>query len=296
MRIYSFEHHQQPRLGAEINRQLIDLTVAYEASRDPEDLQEKRLSRMPTDLLSLVRLGDLGKQAMAEAFAFACKRRAVPVGEQLLYPVDAVDIRVPIRRPGKVLCFDSGAVGDRDQRRGRWVVKFSSALIATEQAIRKPRGVSQLQCTPHLAAIIGRRMRHISADEALADVFGFTLLNDVSAPDPKVGNPEGIMDRNFDTFCPIGPCVITPEELLPGAGVAGRVTVNGKETAKFVGQNCIDRLGAAIRELSKAMTLEPGDMVATNLFEPGAMMVETGDRIAIEVDRLGMLGNPVTSE
>lgn len=295
MRVYSFKHNQQPKLGAEFKGQLIDLAVAYEAIRDPEHLQQ-RLPQIPADLLSLVRMGELGKAAITEAFTFASKRRAIPVGEQLLHPLDSVIIRVPIRRPGKILCFDSGAVGFHENRGVRCIVKFASALIGPDEFICKPRNVVQIRSRPHLAALIGRKMRNVSTKDALEDVFGITLLNDISACDPSFGIEQSIIAHNFDTFCPIGPCVVTPEEIMERGSAAGRMRKNGEEIGTFEVQSCVDRLKSTLSLLSTTMTFEPGDIVATPLSETAAMILEPGERISIAIDGIATLENPIALE
>src|SRR5687768_10817262 len=106
MKLYTFELGQQRRLGAEWQGQLVDLAVAYEAATALQPPQPNRLRAFPADMLTFLRIGAPAIEAAVEAMAFVKKRRAAPVGEQILYPIDAVNLRAPILRPGKIICCE----------------------------------------------------------------------------------------------------------------------------------------------------------------------------------------------
>lgn len=285
VKLYSFEINRMRRIGAEVSGQLIDLNTAYEvlagAQANPPPPRA-----LPADLNSLVRLGSAGLEAVAQAVAHAKRRPAIPVGMELVYPFDAVRILAPLR-PGKIL------VSPRDSKRGgegcaepSFFAKLPNSVVGPGEPIVKPRRIEQLDCEAGLAAVIGRRMKGVSEDEAARSVFGYTILQDVSA---REGGQ--ILGRNFDTFCPLGPCVVTAEELPEVGNLRWRSMVNGSEVRSGLAGDGEWSLAKLLSWLSEFMTLEPGDVVSAGT--GGSVAVVQGDLLESEIEGIGRLTNPV---
>ncbi|TLN15423.1 fumarylacetoacetate hydrolase family protein, partial [bacterium] len=178
--------------------------------------------------------------------------------------------------------------------------KFPSSIIAHQEAIRfDPALTDQVDWEAELGVIIGRRARHVKRADALSYVFGYTPLNDVSARDLQFGDRQWVRGKSLDTFCPFGPAITTadeitdPQELRISSRVNG-VTMQNSSTAEMIFP--VDELVAF---LSNAFTLEPGDVIATGtpdgvgVFRNPKVFLHNGDVVEIEIEKLGILSNPV---
>ena len=289
MKLYTFEVNKQRRIGAEADGLLVDLAIVYEASaRTPKP---GRLRAIPREMLSFIRLGPLALEAARDAIGYLKKRPAVPVGEQLAYPFEAVKILAPIERPGKIL----GSLEQSTRDESSFFAKIPSAVIGPGESIIQPRLSERLDCGLHVAAVIGRRMKHTPEPEVMSSIFGYTLLHDVSAHDFQFERNRYTLAKNFDTFCPIGPCLVTANEIQNGANAQLRTYLNGKLQQSCTVADLISHFPRLLSFLSKGMTLEPGDIVST-CAPGGSISMQRGDTVAGEIDGIGRLENPVIAE
>ena len=161
-------------------------------------------------------------------------------------------------------------------------------------SIIKPRLVGQLDANPHIAAVIGRRMKSIAEAEVESAIFGYTMLNSISARDARfAGNPT--LAQNFDSFCPLGPCIATSDELQTAAHL--HVRLNGALITSTAMADCLRSLQRVVQSVSQFMTLEPGDIIgAPCIADGGGLSLKVGDTVALEIDGLGRLENPVAAE
>ncbi|HEX7858946.1 MAG TPA: fumarylacetoacetate hydrolase family protein [Verrucomicrobiae bacterium] len=289
MKLYTFELGQQRRLGAEWQAQLVDLAVAYEAAAAMQPPQPNRLRVFPGDMLTFLRIGAPAIEAAAEAMAFVKKRRAAPVGEQILYPIDAVKLRAPVLRPGKIICCEvNGNSNGADDP--SFYLKVASAIIGPGESILKLSDVGELTFNPHLAVLMRARLKNRSEDEVLSSIFGYTLLNDFTATKAAGKELPPLIAKNFDAFCPLGPCLVTTNELSITPTIQIHTTVNGSEKSLDA---CTFPVARTLSFLSRIMTLEPGDIVSFGLKRGQGFTVKAGDVIAIEVEGLGRLENQI---
>ncbi len=168
-------------------------------------------------------------------------------------------------------------------------LKPSSAVIASGEAIVYPRGVTRMDPEAELGVVIGRRARALGESEAMACVAGLTCFNDVSARNYQKQDGQWTRAKGFDTFAPVGPWVavgLAPDQLEVTCRVNGGVRQRG-DTADL-----LFPVPALIAFISRVMTLEPGDIIATGT-PAGIAPVEVGDRIEIEVAGIGVLENRV---
>jgi 2-keto-4-pentenoate hydratase/2-oxohepta-3-ene-1,7-dioic acid hydratase in catechol pathway len=168
-------------------------------------------------------------------------------------------------------------------------LKPVSALIASGEAIRYPHGVTRLDPEAELAVVIGRRTRGVSEHEAMDHVAGFTCFNDVSARNYQRQDGQWTRAKGFDTFAPVGPWItvgLAPDQLDVTCRVNGETRQHG-HTAQL-----LFPVPALIQFISRVMTLEPGDVIATGT-PAGIAPVQVGDRIEIEVSGVGVLENHV---
>ena len=309
MKLYTFEVGGQRRVGAEWDQQLVDLAATYNAFLSASEARAGQLRAIPTEMLSLVRLGSLGMEATQEAIGFIKKRPAVPVGEQLVYPFDAVKVLAPIPRPGKILCSGINYRGHKEENPEAkmptepfFFSKLPSAVIGPGQPIVKPRMTEQLDYEVEFAVVIGKRMKNTPEAEVMGSVFGYTVLHDVSARDVQFKDNQITLGKNFDTFCPLGPCIVTADELTQPANVRLKSTLNGKVMQDGTTADWVFSLPRLLSFLSSVMTLEPGDVMSTGtpagvgVFRKPPIFMQPGDVVSVEVEGIGRLENPVVAE
>ncbi len=170
--------------------------------------------------------------------------------------------------------------------------KPPSAVLAPGQPIVKPRGLVRLDPEGEMALVIGRRARRVSEAEALAHVAGVTAFNDVSARDWQKSDSQWSRAKGSDTFAPFGPCIalgLDPRDLALELSVNGNVRQHARTSEMHFGPAFI------VHYLSRFVTLEPGDVIATGT-PAGIAPIEPGDIVAITVEGVGTLVNPVAAE
>ncbi len=178
--------------------------------------------------------------------------------------------------------------------------KFPSSIIGPDEAIEfDPKLTNQVDWEAELGVIIGKRARRVSRDEALSYVFGYTPLNDVSARDLQFGDKQWVRGKSLDTFCPIGPAITTADEIPNPQALRICSRVNGAMMQNSTTAEMIFPVDELVAYLSNAFTLEPGDIIATGtpdgvgVFRNPKVFLQNGDRVEIEIEKLGVLSNPV---
>jgi 2-keto-4-pentenoate hydratase/2-oxohepta-3-ene-1,7-dioic acid hydratase in catechol pathway len=178
--------------------------------------------------------------------------------------------------------------------------KFSSALSGPGDPIRWSRALTDsVDYEAELAVVIGRRARAVSEDDALLHVFGYTCLNDVSARDLQFRDGQWVRGKSLDTFCPIGPCIVTADEIGDPQSLRVRCEVGAETLQDASTSDMIFSVRKLISFLSNAFTLEPGDLLATGTppgvgwFRTPPRVLQNGDRVTVTIERIGALSNVV---
>jgi 2-keto-4-pentenoate hydratase/2-oxohepta-3-ene-1,7-dioic acid hydratase in catechol pathway len=160
-----------------------------------------------------------------------------------------------------------------------------------------PELTSQVDYEAELAVIIGRRARNVAVSDALDHVLGYTCLNDVSARDLQFGDGQWTRGKSLDTFCPMGPALVTADEVGDPGDLAIRCTVNGEPVQDARTSAMYFGVAEIISFCSTSFTLEPGDVIATGtpggvgVFRDPPRFLADGDRIVVEIERIGRLEN-----
>jgi len=216
-------------------------------------------------------------------------------------PSDGEWTLLPPSTPSKIVCVglnyrahvaESATVvpgGGEVPKEPLLFLKPPSAVIASGEAIRYPKGVTRLDPEAELAVVIGRRARAVPESEAMSYVAGLTCFNDVSARNFQRQDGQWTRAKGFDTFAPFGPWLATrrgPE------GLRVECRVNGERRQQGNTSDLLFPIPILIAHISRIMTLEPGDVIATGT-PAGIAPVEPGDRIEIEVEGIGVLTNTV---
>lgn len=306
MKLYSVQMEGRYSIGLEHKGQLIDLLGAYRLMISAKGPKAGLPAALPPSMLSYLRL-DPDLIAAKETATFVARRPAVPVGERIFFTFDEVKLLPPIARPGKILCFDQHHCEKFAQNGGEILseephlfTKLPSSVIGPEQQIELPTACQQVDYSAELAIIIGKRMRQTNADQVMQCIAGYTLLNDVFAPNSSLTN-QTTLNKNFDTFCPTGPCIATKEELPNPEALRLISRVNGEVIQEGLMADWISPLPKLLEFLAARITLEPGDIISigrqTGIGHAKKVPVnlKIGDIVEIEAGAIGLLCNSIAA-
>jgi len=203
-------------------------------------------------------------------------------------------------RPSKIVCVGrnyrehAAELGNAVPGEPLLFFKPPSSLLAPGSEIRRPKLSQRVDFEGELAVVIGKKGYKLGADEDVRPyILGYTCLNDVTARDLQNKDGQWTRAKGFDTFCPVGPLVT--DEIDPWTGVGVETRVNGVVRQQGNTRDFIFSLDVMIRYISEAMTLVPGDVIATGT-PSGVGPVVAGDLIEVSVEGVGTLKNPVVDE
>ena len=283
MRIATFEQDGVCRVGIVHDDGIVDLS--------------RVAPNLPSTTLGLL---EAGPAALRDAAA------AADGAERL--PLEKVTLQAPIARPPKF--FGVGLnyadhVAESGLERPKHPTIFnkqSTCVTGPGSPIQRPRVSTALDYEGELGFVIGRRCRHVARDDAREVIAGYVVVNDVSVRDWQLRVPTWTMGKSFDTHGPMGPWLVTPDELPDPHALRLRTWVNGELRQESNTKQLIFDCFTLVEHLSTAFTLEPGDVVATGTpggvgmaMKPPRLLVP-GDVVKIEIEGIGALENPVIDE
>jgi 5-carboxymethyl-2-hydroxymuconate isomerase len=212
----------------------------------------------------------------------------------------------PLKSPSKIACVGlnyhdhARETGMAAPERPLIFAKFPSSLVGPGAAIEWPEGLTeQVDWEVELAVVIGRRTRHVSESEALDVIFGYTAANDVSARDLQFADQQWVRAKSIDSFCPLGPVIVTPDEFGDPQDKRLVTRVNGETMQDSTTAEMIFSVAEIVSFLSRACTLEPGDLILTGTpwgvggFRDPPVFLKPGDTVEVEVEDVGVLANNV---
>jgi len=260
-----------------------------------------------TSVIDVSSVGTLQDVVAGGPSALAAIKAAAAKGTK--QPLSAVKAALPIARPGKFLCIGlnyalhAAEGGHATPTYPALFPRFPSSLVAAGEPVIRPKVSIQLDYECELTIVVGKGGRHIPESKALDHVFGYTLFNDVSVRDFQRKGAQWTPGKNFDGTGPLGPVVVTADELPAGAsGLRIQTRVNGEVMQDSNTSDMIFSTARIIAILSEFMTLEPGDLIATgtpsgvaHARKPPAWM-KGGDKVEVEVEKIGILANPIVDE
>jgi 2-keto-4-pentenoate hydratase/2-oxohepta-3-ene-1,7-dioic acid hydratase in catechol pathway len=223
-------------------------------------------------------------------------------------PMSSVKITAPILRPPKIICV---GLNYRDHAEESNMpipsiptifCKFATAIIGSGDPIVLPRKSTQPDYEAEFAFVIGKGGRHIAGADWQKHVAGYMNLNDVSARDIQLATSQWVMGKNFDTFCPMGPYLVTADEIADPHNLDIRLTIHGEVLQSSNTKHLIFRIPDLIEYLSSIFTLEVGDVISTGtpagvgFARKPPRHLAPGDEVIVEVEGLGQLHNPVIDE
>jgi 2-keto-4-pentenoate hydratase/2-oxohepta-3-ene-1,7-dioic acid hydratase in catechol pathway len=222
-------------------------------------------------------------------------------------PAVAGELAAPLR-PGKIVAIGLNYLDHiRESNLPRppqplVFAKFPSSVTGPSDPIVIDAGLTQqVDWEVELGVIVGRRMRHVAVRAAVDGVFGYTVCNDVSARDVQFSESQWTRGKSFDTFCPVGPVVVTADEIPDPQALALRTRVNGEVMQDSSTAEMLFGVAELLSFCSRNFTLEPGDLLLTGTpwgcgyFMDPPRALEAGDVVECEVERIGVLRNAVVS-
>ena len=215
------------------------------------------------------------------------------------------EILTPIPNPNKIICLAFNYKDHAEEQKleppeePAIVNKPRTALNGTNSEIICPNFVKELDYEIELALIIGKKCKNITEQDAMNYVFGYMILNDVSARDIQVMDKQFTRAKSFDTFAPCGPWITTKDEINDPQNLKLLTKVNGITRQDSTTANMFIKIPSIISILSRSMTLEPGDIISTGtaagvaLNNPHIPFLKDGDTVDMEIEKLGSIQNTV---
>ncbi len=304
MKIVTFETADQIRWGAVRGDSVIDLNLAramFLASRGQD------VKYLAEDVLHFLQQGEEAWDAANETLEFLGHH----VVDGIVFPTSAVKLHAPISNPPKIIAIGLN-YGEHRQEQDLLkdanyypilFPKFTSSIIGPGEAITwDPALTQQVDYEAEMGVVIGKRARRVSEAEALEFVYGFCNLNDISARDlqfDEKGGKQWARGKSLDTFCPIGPYLVSRDEIADPQNLAIRCFVNGEVRQESNTANMISSVAKLIAFISRGITLMPGDIIASGTpsgvghHHHPPVYLKPGDRVEVEVEGLGRLSNPI---
>lgn len=285
-------------------KQLVPTHFRIGSLIDSETIVDLTPSILPLGLLpaEILRVYDLETN-----FVPVASETAV-LGELRTFKKSSVKLAAPVPRPGKIICiglnYRNHAIESGAEIPKTPIIfsKFVTCVAGPHDPILLPAGSDQVDYEAELAVVIGRRAKNVKIEQAMDCVFGYTNFNDVSARDMQFADGQWQRGKSCDTFAPFGEFVATKDEISDPHNLRIQFRLNGQTLQNSNTNELIFDIPAIIEFLSRAVTLEPGDIIATGT-PPGVgfarkppIFLKDGDVAEVEIEGLGALSNPVRGQ
>ena len=309
MKIFSFKTKDNiPRIGTFWNEAtVIDIIAAGENLPKPKFEKIKNMKE-------LIELGDKGlkdlQKFMKELKELSEKDVEIfqSIEDDSFYQLEDTVFLPPLNNPQKIICLgrnfaEHAKEGGKEPPKNPMIWgKFNSAIIAHKENIILPKISEKVDVEIELVAVLSKKGKNIPEEEALNHVFGYTIGNDVSARDYQYSDKQFTRSKTMDTFAPIGPWIITRDELPDPQNLALELTVNGKTWQKSNTKHMIFSVAYIIAYLSQSFTFEAGDLIYTGTpsgvghYQNPPTYLKDGDTVKLTIEKVGTLENPVVRE
>ena len=287
MKLVTFSCRGRTSIGKVVGNLVLDLPAS-----DPA---------LPRSMLEFLQAGPA---ALARAHALDAERAVT-------YPLADVRLEAPVPNPSKFLAIgmnyrkhvkEAEEAGMKVPDSQVWFNKQVSCVNGPFDPVHMPRASDWLDYEAELGVVIGRRCRHVSAEDAPSVVAGYLVVNDVTVRDWQIRSPTMTLGKSFNTHGPIGPWIVTPDEVPNPHALRLRMLVNGEVRQDVNTGEMIYDIWQQIAYLSTVMTLEPGDILATGtpsgigaVYKPPQFR-KVGDVMRVEIDGIGAIENIVVPE
>ncbi|MFP5114014.1 fumarylacetoacetate hydrolase family protein [Bacillaceae bacterium C204] len=309
MKLITFNHAGISRIGAIHHEEVVDLHAAYNALLTSEGkIRARQIAEafVPADMNGFLQGGRESLELAKKALDYALIVRE-DAGYKLVYDVHEVKVEAPVPAPGKMICVGHNYrehILEMKRELPPYPVvfaKFANTVIGPQDDIPFFPISEQLDYEAEFTFVIGKRARNVSQADALDYVAGYTIVNDVTYRDLQRRTLQWLQGKTVEGSAPMGPWLITTDELQNPSGLEVVLTVNGEERQRSNTANLVFSVQYLVEFLSNLMTLEPGDVILTGT--PGGVGVarnpqvflKDGDVVEIKIDQIGSLENRVAA-
>jgi acylpyruvate hydrolase len=310
MRLVIFRHEGNVRIGSVVGDKVIDLHNAYKTMLQKQGkIRAKQIAEafVPVDMVEFLEGGEESMELAKKAVDEVTNIENMNTELKVIHQQSEVRIEAPILTPGKIVCVGHN-YREHILEMGRDIpkipvvfAKYSNTIIANGDPIPKPIQSDELDYEAEFAFVIGKKARNIQEDQALEYVAGYTIANDVSVRDYQKMTLEWLKGKTFDGTLPIGPYLLTADEVTNPHSLDIKLQVNGEERQHSNTKNLVFNVPFLVSFLSGIMTLQPGDVILTGT--PGGVgaardpqvFLRQGDKVRVEIEGLGVLENSVVS-
>jgi 2-keto-4-pentenoate hydratase/2-oxohepta-3-ene-1,7-dioic acid hydratase in catechol pathway len=300
MKLVSYRSDGHVRIGAVVDGTVIHLNALLAADE-----------QIPDDMVEFLERADDAMDAAWRAVGRFLRERPAAAATAFA----SCDLLSPVPRPGKILMGGRNYLRHLDELRkegagrGEKIItppmphifaKYHNSVTGHGKPVIYPKIVRQLDLEGELTAVIGKRAYWVDEKDALDYVAGYTIMNDVSA---RCLQAQGLLtiSKGFETFCPIGPWMVTTDEIPDPQTLTVRTYLNDLEVCKAHTSEMLFTIRQFIASLSRVFPLEPGDVLATGsppgpgMYHDPPILAQVGDVMRIEIEKIGTLANPVVA-
>ncbi len=300
MRLLTYSMMGVPSIGIDLGDPILDIPEAASRFGRRYHIHGQNFPRRMIDLLSWPAGLEVVQQILKTYHETGESERP------MTHAHSGVQLEAPLGRPGKIIGLGLN-YRDHAEETGREVpdfpvifAKFPSSIVGPDAEIPIPPVTKRLDWEVELGIVIGQVCKNVEIAEALDYVAGYTVLNDLSARDLQKRN-EGpwVEGKSLDGLCPIGPCIVTTDELGDGSGLSMKTLVNGVTKQESNTSNLIFGVREIVSHLSKRFTLEPGDLIASGT--PSGVgfardppeYLTPGDIVDVVIEKIGSLSSKI---
>ena len=297
MKIAQFEDHNLPFVGIEVD----GVWMNYGKAAAAYNLLERNVWMMPKPTIAMLLVRDEFSVAEFRAVSLFVKRNRL---HRFLRVPRTANLRAPISHPGKIVALGlnyalhAAESSFKIPKEPLIFMKAGSSVVGPGDTVRIPRGLGRMDHEVELGVVIGRRATNVPKQKAFDYVAGYTICNDVTARSIQTTDINNrhpwFRSKSYDTFTPMGPWIVTPDEIAPPVHLQVECRVNGKIRQKSNTRHLVFDIPTIIEFVSRYITLEPGDVISTGTPE-GIGPIKNGDTMVCRIEKIGELKNPVRS-
>jgi 2-keto-4-pentenoate hydratase/2-oxohepta-3-ene-1,7-dioic acid hydratase in catechol pathway len=301
MKLISYRFRRLARVGAVIEGRAVDLAPALQSV--PGVPRSEAMGGAAGDMVALLRAGPDVLAAAIAAVEDSVRRDGVKTHP----PLSDVELLAPVPRPGKIVAVGrnyadhAAETGMKALEAPRIISKLPSSVAAPGSVVVRPEGIIKLDYEVELGVVIGRVTKLAKLDDALSAVAGYTILDDVSAREFQfdVSPPQTTFAKSMDGFCPMGPWIVTRDEIPDPQDLRLQTWINDELLQDGSTHDMIFSVAVLIEYISRFMTLEPGDVIATGTpagvgaFHKPPRWLNPGDRVKLAISSIGVLEHTI---
>jgi len=312
LKLVAFKINDEERIGVLKENIVIDLNLAHKLYLSEPAEKTRGLDLFPSTIIDFLRLGERAENYASDLVTYAEALREKRSGRvehrRVVLNISELHILAPIPNPPKIICL---GLNYRDHAEEGHVAlpeepilfsKPSTAIVGPDDCVVYPKISSQVDYEIELAVVIGKEGRNISEAEASSYVGGYTVFNDISARDIQFKDKQWFRGKSFDTFAPTGPCLVLSDQISDPHRLKIELRVNGEVRQSSTTANMIFKIPQIIAFISRVMTVQPGDIIATGTpagvgfyAKPEKRLLKPGDIMEAEIEGIGVLRNMVVS-